>query len=290
MTDESIKYNIELKLHTLIVVFNVVVHSVALAMDAFHTNGALVSFCSFALVPTRCGLDPDLYGECDPVIAHRVDIFINIVNIALPAFCRIGIIVTMSLLYRHAVVLYKMAEKGAQTSFKAIKLRTITARDDSSVVNDIGTPQGQVQRLSRLYRRETMIQASCYVGAFSVTYIPLMAGMVLALLRIYPHVVIVIGTFCYPLGGFLNILVYTRPKVASIRRSHPECSRFRGLWMVIKAGGEIPDDIDTLSPCSLCCCCEQWLDESELESESESSEDLPWTIYLFTHVHHIIIL
>eukprot|EP00553_Chaetoceros_curvisetus_P001335 CAMPEP_0204622506 /NCGR_PEP_ID=MMETSP0717-20131115/8152_1 /ASSEMBLY_ACC=CAM_ASM_000666 /TAXON_ID=230516 /ORGANISM="Chaetoceros curvisetus" /LENGTH=90 /DNA_ID=CAMNT_0051637237 /DNA_START=872 /DNA_END=1141 /DNA_ORIENTATION=- len=72
----------------------------------------------------------------------------------------------------------------------------------------------------------------------------------------------------FPLGGFLNILVYTRPKVASLRRTHPECSRIRGFWMVLHAGGEIPDEIDlSVSFCHGCCRLPAWL-ESEYEYAS----------------------
>ncbi len=288
MSDDAIKFKIELRFHVFIVVVNLVIAFLGIIMDTFHTNAVLMSFCSFALVPTGCGINPDLYGECDPVIEKRVDFFINLVNVALPAVCLLGIIVTMSLLYHHAVVLHQTVQKEIPSSLRQASLRTMASRrntrssDEGSVDgHNETTPQDQVQHLSKLYRRETMIQASCYVGAFCITYVPMMTGMLLMILRIYTLPVTAIGIFCYPLGGFLNILVYTRPKVASIRRSNPECSRLRGLWLVIKAGGEIPQniDVDTSASCNLCCCCRDWDDDSEYDD----TESVPWTVYLFTH-------
>lgn len=51
-----------------------------------------------------------------------------------------------------------------------------------------------------------------------------------------------VNSTIYPLGGLFNILVYTRPAVAVLRRRYPEFSRFRALLLVIKAGGEVPED------------------------------------------------
>ncbi len=52
----------------------------------------------------------------------------------------------------------------------------------------------------------------------------------------------IITALLYPLGGFFNILVYTRPNVASFLRKCPECSWCEAFWLVLKAGGEVPDE------------------------------------------------
>ncbi len=60
----------------------------------------------------------------------------------------------------------------------------------------------------------------------------------------------------FPLGGFLNILVYTRPKVAVFRRTHPICSLVRDFWLVLDGGGEIPKEEHfdlSISCCQTCC-------------------------------------
>jgi len=49
----------------------------------------------------------------------------------------------------------------------------------------------------------------------------------------------------FPLGGVFNILVYCRPKVNAIRREKAALSWVKSLWLVIMAGGEIPDSDST---------------------------------------------
>lgn len=281
MTDEVFKYKVERKVHAIIVVYNLGLAISALALDIFHTNNVFFSFCSFASTPTGCLDNADIVGECDPTIGHRVSIFITIGNVAMPAMCYIGIIVTMSLLFWHANSLNRLVEKelsaSLPTSLRSSRpTESVSRPRDEEQVQTPETPQEQVQHLSRLYRRETMIQASCYVGAFSLSYMPMMIGFVYSLFGNYVHFLMAIGIFFYPLGGVLNILVYTRPKVANIRRSHPEISRLRGLWLVLKAGGEIPNEI---SPSSPCCCTIQWTEQEEYEDSSI----VPQSIYLFPH-------
>ncbi len=127
------------------------------------------------------------------------------------------------------------------------------------------TPQDRVLKLSRLYRREIIIQATSYVAVFCLVYFP---GMITFTSPNPSDVLILFTMIFYPLGGFLNILVYTRPKVANLRRTHPECSRLRGFWLVIKAGGEIPDDVDfSVSCCQDCCSIPPWLIEPEYDED-----------------------
>lgn len=163
-------------------------------------------------------------------------------------------------------------------------VRTSTTREDSLRISDprggsalatveepedeaaMETPQDKVQQLSRLYRREMMIQATCYVGAFCITYIPMVICVFLTIYTENPLIISSIVMFTFPLGGFLNILVYTRPKIASLRRNHPECSRLRGFWLVLRAGGEIPSEDDDLffNCCRDCSCLSAWF-ESEYD-------------------------
>jgi len=111
------------------------------------------------------------------------------------------------------------------------------------------TPQDRLQRISKLYLRENMIQVVSYFLALLLTY-----SFYAATLFVRYPAVDAISIFFYPLGGFLNIIVYTRPMVAELRRRYPECSRMRGFWLVLTVGGRIPDDIEiSLSCCQVCC-------------------------------------
>ena len=101
--------------------------------------------------------------------------------------------------------------------------------------------------LSRLYFNETMLQAKLYVGCFFLTYIPVVLILIAIIAsntssRDNSFIVTVLTffvVFFFPLGGFLNILVYSRPNVARLRRLHPEISRLKAFWMVFRAGGGV---------------------------------------------------
>ncbi len=51
-------------------------------------------------------------------------------------------------------------------------------------------------------------------------------------------------SFLFPLGGVFNVLVFTRPQVVSLRRRKPHYSRIQAFWIVVKNGGEAPNEVD----------------------------------------------
>jgi len=69
----------------------------------------------------------------------------------------------------------------------------------------------------------------------------------------------------------VNILIYTRPHAVSLRRNHPNCSRIKALWLVLKAGGEVPDEIDLSKTFDLCCHSKQ-REEGDGEDDSSNNE------------------
>jgi hypothetical protein len=46
----------------------------------------------------------------------------------------------------------------------------------------------------------------------------------------------------WPLGGFINILIYTRPKIAILRIRQPQLSWIKAFRTIILAGAEVPDE------------------------------------------------
>ncbi len=97
--------------------------------------------------------------------------------------------------------------------------------------------------LSRLYKRELITQACCYVAVFCVSTMPfLILNLVLVSGKKAPPAMLVASVTLYPLAGLFNILVYTRPNVGGFRRKHPECPRLQAFWLVLKAGGDTPTD------------------------------------------------
>ncbi len=92
------------------------------------------------------------------------------------------------------------------------------------------------------YRREFMVQGSLYVLVFLITN-----SFVWTFQIIYKFmekdsgaVLLSLASFLYPLGGILNILVYSRPKVLSLLRTNPNMSWFGAFILVVKAGAMVP--------------------------------------------------
>ncbi len=114
--------------------------------------------------------------------------------------------------------------------------------------------------VSRLYKKELVIQACSYVAVYCTTIFVFSTFTTMLILGIPPGKKFIVATSAlYPLGGFLNILVYTRPSVANFLRKCPECSRLVAFWLVLKAGGEVPDENEWMdrkqnrrSVCDLC--------------------------------------
>ncbi len=114
--------------------------------------------------------------------------------------------------------------------------------------------QRNQEHIIRVYKRELVGQVCCYVLVFCVTALPFITQTFIFMSgNIPPRVMIWAMTFTFNLGGLFNILVYTRPNVASLRRRFPHCSRVRALYLVLRAGGEVPD-ISDLSPTWFSCC------------------------------------
>jgi hypothetical protein len=110
----------------------------------------------------------------------------------------------------------------------------------------VGTQTYQDERsandLVKVYRREFVIQASLYVLAYAAAnYFSLFCLVFLIIVKQQPSdVFFLIGAMFYPLGGLFNILVYTRPKVLSLRRKNPQYSWFQAFVIVIRAGAAVP--------------------------------------------------
>lgn len=104
------------------------------------------------------------------------------------------------------------------------------------------TKRQQAQELVKVYRREFAIQACLYVIAFLFTYVfPWLSLFTLIINNTHPaDFVLILTAIFFPLGGFFNILVYTRPKVASIRRKDSSLSWLRAFTKILKAGGGVP--------------------------------------------------
>ena len=89
-----------------------------------------------------------------------------------------------------------------------------------------------------------MIQAFLYSGVFLAVYALycIQGFLIVAGIMRTPFAFSIVLYTLFPVGGFFNILVYTRPSVVTLHRRYSEYSWLRALWMVLKAGGEVPEE------------------------------------------------
>eukprot|EP00554_Chaetoceros_debilis_P006491 CAMPEP_0194078614 /NCGR_PEP_ID=MMETSP0149-20130528/4967_1 /TAXON_ID=122233 /ORGANISM="Chaetoceros debilis, Strain MM31A-1" /LENGTH=391 /DNA_ID=CAMNT_0038759911 /DNA_START=465 /DNA_END=1640 /DNA_ORIENTATION=- len=294
MSDADFTFKFEKWIHSFIIAFNLVSAILALKLKAINPI-PVGNFCHFAVVPRGCAFIPEVVGECDSLIQLRVRRFQWVISFALPACCLLATGVTAGMLYRHSYAVTKIIRKQLRSSMKDKKLRRrnslepgTTAKEDLNEPQDnpqVGAslislvpnePQRKMQEISRLYTREMTIQTTLYVGSFCLTYIPIFVIYVMILIfDTNPSFLLNnIGLCTYCLGGIWTVLVYTRPKVASFRRSYPECSRLRGLFLVIKNGGEVPVTYDNSCGCSRTLKPMKEAESSNADGSSQSSNPI----------------
>ena len=115
----------------------------------------------------------------------------------------------------------------------------------SANVFPVSTPTQYVtraERRSESVRRQTLAQALLYGGAYFFVYtMPILAMSIWIRNGKNPPIGFLIGlNTVFPLQGLLNIFIYTRPQVRTLRVRHPEFSWRQAMREVVKAGGEVP--------------------------------------------------
>ncbi|GFH56216.1 predicted protein [Chaetoceros tenuissimus] len=109
-------------------------------------------------------------------------------------------------------------------------------------------PTTNDQQVGHDLAKRALVQSFLYILSFLLACsIPLISQIyrIIHKSRVPNWTFLVISLFA-PLGGFFNILIYTRPKIQSIRKLFPcyEKSPWVKLFfMVIFHGGEVPDEI-----------------------------------------------
>ena len=104
-----------------------------------------------------------------------------------------------------------------------------------------------------LTKKATM-QSVLYILAFMLVYCGPMILIVSRFLGREDHTVSFwVMSISYPIGGFLNMLIYTRPKVEALKKLEPHIPVFICFVGIILAGGEVPSlaDFDRSNPGSV---------------------------------------
>lgn len=101
-------------------------------------------------------------------------------------------------------------------------------------------------RNSQRRRRETMAQASLYIVSFFASNVwAYLYGFLVTIGQDVPFGITLMFSIFYPLGGLFNILVYTRPKLISLKKRQPELSWIRCFFKIVKSGVAVPDIVIT---------------------------------------------
>lgn len=96
-------------------------------------------------------------------------------------------------------------------------------------------------RKAALYRRVILHQAILFGLAYIIAYFFFWIVHISFLAGKQPsYGITYMAAFFYPIGGFLYIFVYARPKASFYRIENPECSWMQAFWIVIMAGVDSP--------------------------------------------------
>ena len=131
-----------------------------------------------------------------------------------------------------------------------------TDRDQTILCNQTQTERRPTRRLYRTKNRVSQrihsvlstkskktravfIQSMLYVFAFLITWIfPLIQVSFRNSTGLGPYLTNIAAKIFNPAQGVINMLVYTRPSILSLRKFHPEYSWWKAFITVVKSGGD----------------------------------------------------
>lgn len=264
MSDRVFARKMEKPIHFFIVGWSFIGASVALITDNINSvpGGDL---CFITSSPVKCEINPLV--ECERgehsatyamIISYAPNIFsfLGITICMARIACKVHYMGRISTIYRRRHVPSQPSPSnhsepssgtglGCNGRFLKVFVSAVSRfvnppnSNEEEVRNEIVT---RSEAIARDRMRETYQQAGLYVIAFFLVYLwPYIFGVqqLIGATKL-PFAVSVFFYLLYPFGGLFNILVYTRLKVAIVKRRHPEFLWIQCFWEVIKAGGDAP--------------------------------------------------
>ena len=149
-------------MHIIIILLNVGLYVPALVMGTIN-SGSFGNMCLAAAWPTGCRQNPKIFGECEPRIAQLSQVFNFIPNLLMPVVCLIGIIVCLTVIFWNVVVSERIFGRSSDGAI-----------DQSEEVRDYEADRNRrdSRAISRLYKKELVTQAFCYVSVFLLSTLP----------------------------------------------------------------------------------------------------------------------
>lgn len=169
--------------------------------------------------------------------------------------CFIGILVTLSMLTCYVYneekkLVHIRSERPTREinndddSSSEIEQDVLGAENTTNERNTSSNTQENNDNAQSSIAMSSLKQSSLYVFTFLLTYLPLLAQLFTNGDKESADTIWVFWLISatWPLGGFLNILIYTRPKVLKFKELHPEMSWLSRFSKVVLSGGEIPSE------------------------------------------------
>jgi hypothetical protein len=185
------------------------------------------SLCMMIGKPLQCNIDPEIYGDCiRGKKASLASLFLAVLPVVLSFAMLIINLARFSIHVYQQEQMFKPTNQEPRSGGSDGNGRnngTSSAADvEITIIRDEGRRRGVPSSLAK----QSLVQSRLYIASFIICYFGPIITMVMTGLRIPPPAWLVwcVSIF-WPLGGFFNILIYTRPKVSSFKESNPEYSR-----------------------------------------------------------------
>jgi hypothetical protein len=251
MSREDYAADVEWKWHTVTLFWNLVGNLYAIFTKSINATRA-GSLCTIESLPLYCSMDPELYGEC---IRGEISLRISAIVLYIPglvSFC--GMSISLGILTWHVFV-----QESKKQSQEALQEEEEHENEDpyltlqekmKSIVYPCCERKNNLSP-ARIYRKEMLTQSCLYIFGYLFTYTFLLTDVFFNIAgRPCPDWSHMAISMTWPLGGFINILIYTRPKIALLRMRQPQLSWIKAFRTIILAGAEVPDEESSASPSS----------------------------------------
>lgn len=233
MPREDFAEDVEWILHTVALLWNLLGNSYAFFTKSINATRA-GSLCTIDALPLNCDVNPDQYGEC--IRGKDAIVIKNIVIYAPVILCFIGMCVCLGILTCHVIQESKKANANSPNPQGT--------KESGSLIRSFCCYKRGELNTKLQYQREMLMQSCLYAIGFLFVYSGILVNQFLNLGgKAYPPWSHLLVSFTWPLGGFVNILIFTRPKIAILRIRQPQYSWFKAFSIVVCAGAEIPDEI-----------------------------------------------
>ena len=237
-TKQHFARKVEVWIHIGIIAWNVIGNSIQISKNNFNVRES--GICNIASYPTYCNRIEGL--ECTRGIDASKDTLILAQIPIIVSF--IGIILSLGTLTYYVYALesqmsHRINMNNGQSFWRRLICRT------TQTTNNAG--QNNIRRnelsLQRNLARESLVQSSLYVFAYLVCYLFITIAVFNELTKKSTSrwMYYLLNT-TWPLSGFFNIMIYTRPKVRYLKEKYPNFHKIVLFLVVVLSGGEAPPD------------------------------------------------